>query len=216
MPPKRKATPPRRSAAKGNHLAAEFAGFFGKTGSGKSHAMWLKHEEWQRLDHRQVLCWSPKERHDNYAKRLRCKAYADFKQAVIAARSGANVVYVPTLNRAIEEPKFDIFNRLALRLAQLNPRCVMLVEELHTITKPTGGVPSWHVTTTMGRADGLRVLASSQRPAHVDKDFYGALSYAHCGALLFEEDARTASKLVLCTPQEILSLQGFDSRTRSM
>ena len=202
----------KKQPPKGNHLAAEFACFFGKTGSGKSHAMWLKHVELQAVDRRQVLCWSPKERHDNYAKRLRCKAYGSIVEVVRAAKQGRDVVYIPTLDREREEPVFDLFNRLAFAISP----CEMIVEELHTITRPTGGVPSWHTTTTMGRGDGLRVLASSQRPAHVDKDFYGALSYAHVGALLFEEDAKTASKLVLVRPDEILRLEGYSAITRTM
>jgi hypothetical protein len=205
---------PRRKkpVEKGNHLLPEFGGFFGKTGSGKSHAMWKKYLEWQALDKRQTLVWSPKEPQDDYAKLLHCKAYNNMHELVKAARQGRDVVFVPSLNREVDEPLFNLFNRLAWALTP----CCMMVDELHTITRATGGVPAWHYNTTMGRGAGLRVLASSQRPAHVDKDFFGAISYAWCGAQQFEDDAKTTARLVLCTPLEILSLTGHDAKTRSM
>lgn len=205
--PRKKSKP-----AQGNHLAAQFGGFFGKTGSGKSHSMWEKHLEWQAADQLQTLVWSPKEIHDKYAKKLRCKAYSDMHQLVRAARQGRDVVFVPSLNREVDEPLFNLFNRLAWALTP----CCLMVDELHTITRATGGVPAWHYNTTMGRGQGLRILASSQRPAHVDKDFYGAISYAWCGAQNFEDDAKSAARLVLHTHQEILALTEHDAFTRSM
>lgn len=212
MQPKKPPHKPPSRAKKGNLRAAEFAAFFGKTGSGKSYAMLKYHEEMQRKDRRQVIAWSPKERHDNYARVLRCKAYASMPDFVRAVRTGADAVFIPTLDRAAAEPLFDLFCRLAFAIAPV----AVLIEELHTVTRPTGGVPMWHQVTTMGRGDGIRVLAASQRPAHVDKDFFGALSYVHCGAMLYEEDAKTAANLVLCHRSEIMALSGYQSKTRTM
>jgi len=204
--------PPRQKkpTKTGNHLAPEFAGFFGKTGSGKSTALWEKFTEWRGT--KQVLVWSPKELQDDYAKRLRCKAYRDMHTLVKAARAGKNVVFASSLNRADDEQKFDLFNRLALNLAP----CIVIVDELHTVTKPTGGVPGWRNNTLIGRASGLSVLAASPRPAHVDKDFFGALSYVWVGCQLYPEDAKAVSGLVLKKPEEIMHLSGHNAFTRSM
>ena len=47
---------PHKLRPKGNELEAQFGGFFGKMGSGKSYAMWIKHVEWQKQEQLQVLC----------------------------------------------------------------------------------------------------------------------------------------------------------------
>lgn len=202
----------------GNALLPEFALFVGKTGSGKSYAMWEKYLEWQAADPKQTLVWSPKERHDDYAGRLHCKAYTipvEFVRAVIA---GKHAVFVPTGARDENENVFDLFFcRLAMKLAvdKKQPTC-LLVDEIHTVTRPNGGTQWWEELVRMGRGDGIRFLASSQRPVDVDKNFFNALSYAHVGALAYEEDAKTSAKLVRCTTAEILVLTGFDAKTRSM
>ncbi len=203
-----------KPAEKGNHLLAQFGGFFGSTGSGKSHALLEKYREWRAVDQLQTLVWSPKELHDQYARHLRCQAYTNIHLFVKAARQGRDVVFVPSLNREVYEPRFDLFNRLAWELTP----CFMIVDELHTITRATGGVPAWHYNTTMGRAQGVRILAGSQRLVLVDKDFYGAISSAWCGAQNFEDDAKASAKLVLSTHQEImaLSVSRHEAKTRSM
>lgn len=196
----------------GNQLAADFAAFFGKTGSGKSYALLKKYREWQRKKKRQVIAWSPKEPLDNYASALKCQAYTEMAQFVKAVRAGRNAVFTPPLDRVAAEPAFDLFCRLAFAVAPL----IVIVEEMHTITRPTGGVPYWHKITQMGRGYGVAVLGASQRPAHVDKDFFGALSYAHCGTLLYVEDAKTAAGLLLCHHSEIMALSGYQYKSRTM
>lgn len=205
-------TRPRSQPKTGNQLEAEFGGFFGKQGSGKSHAMWLKHLEWQKKRRLQVLCWSPKEAHDNYAVRLKCKAYTDMAELVRAARHGRNVVYIPSCDRDRDWPEFDLFNRLAHALAP----CELLVDELSFVTSAQGGTKAWSLTCRIKRADGVRVLASTQRPAHVDKEFYGGLTYAHVGALNYPEDAKTAATLVRAKPDDVFALTGYQALTRTM
>jgi len=212
------AKPRRKPAAKGNQLLPEFALFVGKTGSGKSYAMWNKYQEWNARDPKQTLVWSPKERHDNYAMRLRCKAHtvpAEFVRDVIA---GKHAVFVPSGSRTENEKIFDLFYcRLAMKLAieQKRPTC-LLVDEIHTVTRPNGGTQWWDELVRMGRGDGIRFLASTPRPIDVDKGFFGALSYAHVASLQYEEDAKTCAKLVLCSMAEVMALTGYEAKTRSM
>lgn len=208
----------RNRRAKGNQRKPQFAGFFGKTGSGKSHALWEKFLEWQADEKRQALVWSPKEfdAHghplDDYAGRLNCRACRNIQDFVKEASKGKDVVFVPSMNRKHDEEDFGIFNRLAMALTP----CRIIVDELHTVTRATGGVPAWHISTTTGRASGLSVLGSSQRPAHVDKDFFNALTYAWCGAQNFEEDAKVTARLVLAKASDILLLSGHNHLSREM
>lgn len=189
-------------------MPPQFGGFFGRSGSGKSHALWLKYQEWHAAWPRQTLVFSPKEFDaqgkplDNYHGKIKCKWFRDIHQFVKEARTGRHAVFVPSLDRKTDERDFDLFYRLAMALSPV----ITIPEELHTVTRPSGGPPAWRIANTIGRGCGLAILGSSQRPAHVDKDFFGGLSYAWCGAQNYEEDAKETAKLVLVTPADILQL----------
>lgn len=199
----------------GNHNEAEIFGFFGSTGSGKTHALRTQLES---MDKRQTLVWSPKELDkdglplDDYAGWLKCARYTNLPELRIAMRNGLDVVYIPRLDRDRDTEEFDFFCELAMDRTP----CTFIVEEAHTVTKPNGGTPNWKIANLMGRASGLRILVSSQRPAGIDKEFYSGISHAWCGRQNFEDDAKTTAKLVLAKPEQILQLKQREALTRVM
>lgn len=211
---KKKPTQPSKPTS-GNHNKPEIFGFFGSTGSGKTHAL---REQFESMDKRQTLVWSPKEVDkdgnalDDYAGWLKCARYTNIAEVVIAVRNGLDVVYVPRLDRDRDTEEFDLFCELAMSRTP----CTFIPEELHTVTKPNGGTPNWKIANLMGRASGLRIMASSQRPASIDKDFFSGISHAWCGRQNFEDDAKTTAKLVLAKPEQILQLKEREALTRVM
>lgn len=184
-----------------NARAAEIVFVAGMTGTGKTQ--WTL----QRLGKRKrLMIWSPKEPIDNYAQRFAgqlVKTTADCYRLVKAAGKGNFcIVFQPTGSRKKDEALFSLFCMIAMDARNV---CV-LADELHTVTRPSWAPEGWSKLNLMGRGYGTSIYALSQRPASVDKDFFGNCSMFHCGRLGYDEDAKVMARLLAVTPAELLSL----------
>ena len=201
-----------RSKATGNAQRAQFCGVFGATGTGKStylRALLAKRRK-------RLLVWSPKEKKDNYAGLVGgqlVRTAAEVHAALTRAGHGPFcLVFHPSLNRKRDEAQFDAVCRMLLAAEN----CTLLVEELHTVTLATWAPEGWKNVTLMGRASGLEVIATSQRPAQVDKSFFSSLTTCRSGRLLFEEDAKVLARSLLVPAPDLMALPDFHFVERIM
>jgi hypothetical protein len=86
---------------------------------------------------------------------------------------------------------------------------MVVVEELSQVTKASWAPQAWKKICTAGRHRGLTVVGVCQRPAQVDKDFFGNCSTIRCYKVGFMADAKSMADVMFCTPAEILSLEQF-------
>lgn len=199
----------------GNDQEARFEAILGVTGSGKSTE--LKRRLKLRKRGR-ILCWSPKERIDNYAGFFKgsrvVRTIAEVLKIVQAAGPSGKfcIVFVPTLSRKSDEIAFDVFCKIALAAGNLT----LLVEELHSVTTASHAVDGWAKLNFMGRGFGVEVIGLSQRPASVDKAFMGSLSFCHCARLPFPDDQKTMAKTLGVPVAAIAALTGYQAIQKNM
>lgn len=159
------------------------------------------------------MVWSPKEPIDRYQDFFRgaqlVRSMSEVLDAVGKAgkRGGFCLVFQPTLSRAKDEAAFSVFCKIALAAGNLT----MVVEELHSVTKPSAAPDGWAKLNFMGRGYGVEVFGLSQRPASVDKAFMGSLSACHCGRLPYPEDQKTMARTMGVHLSDIASLIGYQA-----
>jgi hypothetical protein len=194
-------------SASGNDNAAKVYAIMGATGCGKTHFL---RKMLARTARKRTLIWSPKEAIDNYAA-----LYPGSKvvttaggvlQALKAAGTGPlHVVFKPELNRARDEKAFSAVCKFAMAFGNLT----FIVDELHTVTKPSWAPDGWSELVMMGRGYGLEIFGLSQRPASVDKDFFSNLSMIHCGRMNFDDDVKTVARALRVKPESVANLHGY-------
>jgi hypothetical protein len=115
--------------------------------------------------------------------------------------------------RDLYAERFDWLCRVVYSLGNL----VFIVEELADVTSPQSAPDSWSVLTRQGGHRGLKIIATSQRPASVDKDFLGNCTLIHCGRVLLAPDQRTmANQLGMPDPKVLATLRDFEFYQRNM
>jgi len=194
----------------GNDKAAHFVAIIGTTWCGKSTE--LKRRLAQKRRPR-VMVWSPKEPLDRYvdffpgAQLLRSMSEVLDAVGKAGKRGKFALVFQPTLSRAKDEAAFSLFCKIALAAGSLT----LVVEELHSVTKPSSAPDGWSKLCFMGRGYGVEVFGLSQRPASVDKAFMGSLSACHCGRLSYPEDQKTMAKAMGISIGDIAGLTGYQA-----
>lgn len=165
----------------------------------------------ERPVRRRTIIWSPKEPIDNYAalypasKVVRSSAEV-MRHLMAAGKAGAvHVVFWPALNRERDEAQFGAVCKLAMQARNIT----LIVDELHTVTRPSWAPDGWSEAVMMGRGYGLEIFGLSQRPASMDKDFLGNCSSVWTGRLAHGDDAKAVAKTVRVPYGEILDLSGF-------
>lgn len=186
-----------------NANIANIISVMGSTGTGKTQ--WLMRRI-AKPKRKRILVWSPKEPIDRYAQRIGghlVTTTEEMRQRLIAAKGGPIcLVFRPPAGRKLATPLFDAFCRLARAAGNLT----VIAEEIHTVTLPSAAPDGWSELTMMGRGYGCEVYGLSQRPASVDKDFFGNCTLHHCGRLGYEEDAKVMAKLLGVQPADLLAL----------
>lgn len=150
----------------------------GSTGSGKS--TWLKRELLTPTPSR-LMVWdySPVNEYERFAR------YVSLGQLVRATGQAAfRVAFQAPHNAAARAACFDLFCRAALRAGE----SVVVIEELRYVTTPSRSPDNFAALVMTGRKAGLTVIGTSQRPAHIDKDFLGNATQLHVGALGYDVD----------------------------
>ncbi len=187
----------------GNANRSEIVFVAGMTGTGKTQ--WLL-QRLERPKRKRLMIWSPKEVIDNYTGRfggVLVTSAAQCLEVVKAAGAGpCCVIFAPPGSRKKDTVLFSAFCEIA-RLAR--NMCVV-VEEVHTVTFASSAPEGWSKLNLMGRGYGASVYALSQRPASVDKDFFGNCSLYHTGRLGFAEDAKVMARLLGVPPSELLAM----------
>ncbi|MYM96245.1 ATP-binding protein [Duganella vulcania] len=192
----------------GNNQVAEIHVVLGSSGGGKTTQARGKIMKKRR---RRTIVWSPKEPIDNYASwwpgSVVCTTTAEVLAIVQAAgkRGEFHIVFRPSLNRSQDEAQFNVVCRIALAAHQL----LFVVDELHTVTKPSHSVDGWGKLVMMGRGYGIEIWGMSQRPASMDKDFMGNASTIHTRRLSYPEDAKTVARSLGVKPAEVSALSGY-------
>lgn len=192
----------------GNQLKAEIHAVMGSSGGGKTTQAKGRIFKKKR---RRTIVWSPKEAIDRYADwwpgTVVCTTSAQVLEVVKAsgARGEFHVVFRPSLNRTQDEAQFNVVCRIALAAGNL----LFVVDELHTVTKPSHSVDGWAKLVMMGRGFGIEIWGMSQRPASMDKDFLGNASTVHTRRLSYPEDAKTVARSLGVKPADVSALSGY-------
>lgn len=191
---------------KGNAHAARVVAIMGSTGSGKTSYL---RQILAKRKRRRTVIWSPKEDIDNYADMYGGQVVTTAGEALAAlkaaGRGPVHVVFKPRLVRAVDEAQFDA----VCKMAMLARDVTFIVDELHTVTRPSWAPDGWRKLVMMGRGYGAEVFGLSQRPASVDKDFFGNLSTIHARRLAYAEDAKVVARALAVQPQEVMALTGY-------
>jgi hypothetical protein len=190
----------------GNKNQARIYGFVGSSGCGKTYAMM---KMLTRPKRKRTLVWSPKEVIDNYASfwpgALLTSSVSEVVDSV--SRSGSSEfhsVFMPSADRKIRERQFHVICQLY--------RCknfAFIAEELHTVTRPNWAPDGWSEMVLMGRGFGVEIFGCSQRPASMDKDFFGNCSMVRSGRLGYDDDEKVMAKALRVPVAEVRALTGF-------
>lgn len=200
-----------------NSLEASFVGLIGATGTGKSTKLKKRLAKIPKAKQKRTFVWSPKEDEDNYAalypNSIICTTAAQVKAVLEkAGRKGSfHIVYKPTLNRKKDEAAFHVVCLMLLAVGM----CILIVDELHTVTTPTRAPDGWTKLCFMGRAKGLEVFGMSTRPASVDKGFMSSLSELSVARMSYPEDQKNMAQALGLNHLEVSQLFGYQSIERN-
>lgn len=160
-----------------NSNRPDIRAYIGATGSGKGVSI---REHLTRDKPLRLLIWDPLNEYGKFAAPVR--TLREVAQAAKAARFA--VAFNPGANPKEFADKFAMFCRIAFAAGRLK----LLVEELADVTGPSFAPLEWRRCTTQGRHRGLQIVAASQRPAQVDKQFLGGCTYIRCFTLRYPAD----------------------------
>lgn len=153
----------------------------GSTGSGKS--AWVKAYALRPLPQR-IAIWdySPVPEYEHVSP------YSSLSVCIERMQSERfRVAFQAPTDRKMRERAFGLWCEAVLAAG----RCTVVVEELRYVTQPSRSPDAWAALVMTGRKAGLEVIGTSQRPAHVDKDFLGNATEVHVGCLGYDEDVDT-------------------------
>lgn len=191
----------------GNTNTAKVIAIMGATGCGKTTALRAMLAKPKR---KRTIVWSPKEPIDNYAAlypgSVVVNSATEVLRLVKAAGKGEfHIVFRPRLNREIDQAQFGAVCKIAMAARNVT----MVVDELHTVTRPSWAPDGWSELIMMGRGYGCEVFGLSQRPASVDKDFLSNASMVHTGRLAFADDAKAVAKSLTVQWADVMNLTGY-------
>lgn len=196
----------------GNQLQANFECIMGVTGCGKSTVL-KKRLKVNKIASTRTIVWSPKEQIDNYAAlyagSIVTRSAAEVLRITEKAgpRGKFHIVFVPTLDKRQDRAAFSTVCKIALRAKNL----CLIAEELHSCTDAGNAPHGWSLVNFMGRGFGLYVYGLSQRPASLDKDFLGSLSWLHVGELPHPPDQKVAAEYLGVPKEDVAALCGYQA-----
>ena len=185
---------------------ADIRAVMGSSGSGKS--AYVK-QELRGLQPARLLVFDPMAEYGDFAKA------APSMSALVrtAARSKTFALrWVPRGDNKARMAQFRALCALAFVLGDLT----LVVEELQTVTLPAYAPPEWSDCTLRGRHKGLRIFGIAQRPAGVDKNFFGNATVTRTGRLNYDDDIRTMANVLRVSIDEIQALPELAYIERNM
>jgi len=200
----------------GARNAVSIGAILGASGSGKSSLMKL---ELIALDPPRLMVWDPKGEYGAYGSavpgtRSRPSALDDLVRKVAGAgeRSSFKLVFRPVLSRSAMRDQFNVFCQLAERAGN----CFVLVDELADVTEPGWAPEGWERLTRQGRHAGITIRGASQRPAEIDKSFFGNASHIAVFRMNAEGDVDRCAKLLGVDSVRVRSLAPLEWIERDM
>lgn len=167
---------------------AAILALIGSTGSGKS--LYLKGQLSKKKPPR-LLIWDPMREYGEFGRVFAGRLGPLVTDLSQAGRSGrfAFVFQPDRSNVARFEQQFGLLCGLALAAGNLT----LVIEELALVTRAGYAPPRWMEVVTAGRHRGLSVVGTTQRPALVDKTFFGNATVIRVGRLNATSDKRAMS-----------------------
>ena len=183
-----------------NSNRPDIRAYIGATGSGKGVSI---REHLQRDKPLRLLIWDPLNEYGSFATPVR--TLGEVAKAVKSARFA--VAFNPGADPTKFAEKFALFCRIAFAAGRLK----LLIEELADVTGPSFAPLEWRRCTTQGRHRGLRIVAASQRPAQIDKQFLGGCTYIRCFTLRYPADRQAMAGAMDIPLPEIASLSTIEN-----
>lgn len=91
---------------------------------------------------------------------------------------------------------FELFCRMAWAWGRYKPG-VLIVDEIADVTTPAKAPVAWGEIARKGRAFGLDVYVTTQRPQEADKTTQGNAAIFHCGRMSDADDQRYVARRLL-------------------
>jgi hypothetical protein len=189
--------------------AAKLDAIFGAQESGKSSLMKI---ETARTKPPRLMVWDPKREYAAFGQVFH--KLAELAALVLAERSFAAVYQPPPekMHRKALREIFDIFCRAAVQAGALR----LVVDELADVTEPGWAPAGWEIVTRQGRHARLEIQAASQRPADVDKSFYGNATRVVVFRLNADGDLDRMARVMRRPADELASLAPLEYLERDM
>lgn len=177
----------------------------GASGSGKSSLIKL---ELLAAGPQRLVIWDPKREYKKFGRPLR--KLAELARDAMARRFA--VVFEPELGRAAMRKQFNVFCQIAERAGD----CFVVVDELADVTEPNWAPEGWERLTRQGRHAGITIRGASQRPADIDKSFYGNASHVAVFRMNAEGDVKRCAALLDVPAATIRTLAPLEWIERDM
>lgn len=189
--------------------AASITAVMGASGSGKS--AWLK-QQLAKWKPRRLMVWDPMDEYGHLAGRLSTLAPVIDQLKLAGKRGGFVLVFDPSHDEKRRLDQFNVWCLAALAAGELT----FIAEELRFVTRPGWAPTGWAKVTMTGRHKGLRVIGTSQRPASIDKDFFGNCTVIHTGRLAYPDDVRTVARAMNVPEADLAALQPLQWMQKDM
>jgi hypothetical protein len=193
-----RSSPAGRSSVTDNAAIAHFAVIVGAPGSGKSSGICCALEANPPA---RLMIFDPGEDYTRFGVVFR-DVRALVGHVLKAGQGPCRAVFAPSLDQDRERKQFDLFCQIAFCAANIT----VIADELEDVVLPNWAPAGWRLLVRKGRKRGVRLIASSQRPAGLEKRIWSFAPIVRTGVLDDDEDAREVAKRVRVTPADVLAL----------
>lgn len=181
--------------SQGADMRPNILAYIGASGAGKSTSL---KAHFKAARHTRSIIFDTQHEYDMYGAVTH--TLADVHRMLMeAGRGPVAIVFRPSADMKVARQQFDAICRMAHAAGHI----ALVAEELAFVTRPSGGEPGWMLVNLRGRLKGLVVYGTTQRPARVDKDFFGNATRIRCGRLNYATDQRVMAD-VLGVPVELI------------
>jgi hypothetical protein len=188
---------------------ARINAFMGASGSGKSAAI---KQAITKAKPARLLIWDPQTEYRALGAVVRSLAVLRGELGKAGARGKFALVFAPAADPRLMQKQFD----LVCQMVYLAGHATIVAEELSDVTQPAWAPLGWSIVTRKGRHRGLRVYGASQRPAAIDKDFFGNATVIRTGRLNYAADVKTMADVLDVAGDEIRELPALAWIERDM